>query len=103
MIAAEYVDAEFGTVDRRIFWDQDIYDLEQERIFARSWLFVAHESQLENAGSFLTTYMGEDSVIVARGDDGAINVFLNSCPHRGNKVCFADSGSQRAFTCNYHG
>jgi ethylbenzene dioxygenase alpha subunit len=103
MRAADLIDAEFGTVERRIFWDRDIYQLELERVFARSWLFVAHESQVENPGAFVTTYMGEDSVIVARGDDGAINVFLNSCPHRGNRVCFADSGQDRAFTCNYHG
>lgn len=103
MKASELVDAQFGTVDRRIFWDQAIYDRELERVFARSWLFVAHESQVEQPGSFVTTYMGEDSVIVARGDNDAINVFLNSCPHRGNRVCFADSGQGRQFTCNYHG
>jgi len=102
MRAADYIDADFGTVDRRIFWDQAIYELELERIFARSWLFVAHESQVETPGAFVTTYMGQDSVIVARGDTG-INVFLNSCPHRGNRVCFADSGQGRSFTCNYHG
>ncbi len=101
--ASSLVDSEFGTVDRRIFWDKDIYELEQERIFARSWLFVAHESQIAEPGAFVTTYMAEDSVIVARGDNDEINVFLNSCPHRGNRVCFADSGKGRQFTCNYHG
>jgi len=100
--AADWVDWEVGTVDRRIFWDQAIYERELERVFARSWLFVAHESQVQAPGSFVTTYMGEDSVIVARDDDG-IAVFLNSCPHRGNRVCFADSGQARQFTCNYHG
>ncbi|ARU15000.1 aromatic ring-hydroxylating oxygenase subunit alpha [Croceicoccus marinus] len=100
--ASSYVDPEFGSVDRRIFWSPEIYELELERIFARSWLFVAHESQLEKPGSFLTTYMGQDPVIVSRDAQG-INVFLNSCPHRGNRVCFADSGESRQFTCNYHG
>ena len=103
MRAADLVDSDFGTVDRRIFWDAAIYERELERVFARSWLFVAHESQLPSPGSFVTTYMGEDSVVVARADLGAINVFLNSCPHRGNRVCFADSGQGRQFTCNYHG
>jgi ethylbenzene dioxygenase alpha subunit len=103
MRAADLIDSEFGTVDRRVFWDRAIYDLELERIFARAWLFVAHESQIEVPGSFVTTYMGEDSVIVTRDDAGAVNVFLNSCPHRGNRVCFADSGNSRQFTCNYHG
>jgi len=103
MRGSELVDSERGAIDRRIFWDTSIYERELKQIFARCWLFVAHESQLETPGAFLTTYMGEDSVIVTRGDDLGINVFLNSCPHRGNRVCFADSGHGRSFTCNYHG
>ena len=97
------VDTAVGAVDRRIFWDDDIYQLELERIFARCWLFVAHESQIARIGDFVTTYMGEDPVIVARARDSSVNVFLNSCTHRGNRVCFAEAGSARAFTCNYHG
>jgi ethylbenzene dioxygenase alpha subunit len=103
MNAASFMDLDRGWVDRRIFWDRDIYDQELHRIFARCWLFVAHETQVEKPGAFVTTFMGEDGVIVARGADNTIRVFLNACPHRGNKVCFADAGTTRSFVCNYHG
>ncbi|MGK2941744.1 MAG: aromatic ring-hydroxylating dioxygenase subunit alpha [Immundisolibacter sp.] len=99
----EMVDLKNGWLDRRIFWDDAIYQLELERLFARSWLFVAHESQIARPGDFLTTYMGQDNVIVARHTDGSVRVFLNSCTHRGNRICFADRGQARRFTCNYHG
>lgn len=97
------VDLDRGLIDRRIFWDQALYDLELERIFARCWLFVCHESQVPAKGDFVATSMGEDPVIACRGDDGNISVLLNSCPHRGNRVCFADEGNTRQFVCNYHG
>ncbi|MEL7028921.1 MAG: Rieske 2Fe-2S domain-containing protein [Pseudomonadota bacterium] len=99
----EWVDHQNGVIDRRVFWDSQVYEQELERIFARSWLFVAHESQIKGPGDFLTTYMGEDAVIVARDKDGAVRVMLNSCPHRGNRVCFAGEGRTRSFICNYHG
>ncbi|MEC9341097.1 MAG: Rieske 2Fe-2S domain-containing protein, partial [Pseudomonadota bacterium] len=92
-----------GWLDRRIFWEESIHQLELERLFARAWLFVAHESQIPEPGDFLTTYMGQDNVIVARHSDGSVRVFTNSCTHRGNRICFADRGNALQFVCNYHG
>lgn len=90
-------------VNRRLWYDPDLYALEQERIFGRCWLFLGHESQVERPGDFFTTTIGEAPVIVTRGQGGALHVHLNTCRHRGLRVCRADSGNARSFACPYHG
>lgn len=94
---------EQGRMSRKVFYDQKLYELELERIFARCWLFVGHESQIPKAGDFVSAYMGQDNVLIVRQKDGGIKGFLNTCPHRGNKLSFADAGNTRQFICNYHG
>lgn len=97
------VDVRAGTVDPRIYVDDDIYRLELKNVFARSWLFLAHESQIPNPGDYVTTYMGEDTVLVVRQKDRSVSAFLNQCRHRGMRLCRADLGKSKAFTCSYHG
>ena len=101
--AVELVDLENATQSRSVFWEQEIYDQEIERIFDRSWLFLTHECFIPNPGDFVTGLMAENNVIVARQKDGTIRAMLNACTHRGNLVCPAESGNSKAFVCNYHG
>src|SRR5262245_46921735 len=97
------VDGEKGLVDRQIFSDQEIYDMELERIFARAWNFMCHETQIPNPGDFFLSYIGEDRVICVRDKQGGLNVLLNTCRHRGNAVCRAEEGHATSFMCTYHG
>ena len=97
------VDDGNGLVSRRIFIEPEIYQQELERIFARCWLYLCHETQIPRPGDFLTTYMGEDPVLVVRDNDGRVHAFLNVCRHRGNRLCRADAGNAASFTCAYHG
>lgn len=101
---ANLVRTDRSQVDRQLFWNEDIYKAELQQIFARAWLFLAHESQVPDPGDFIRTRMGEDDVIVVRQRDRSVNAFLNACPHRGNRVCMVDQGTKaRGFICNYHG
>jgi phenylpropionate dioxygenase-like ring-hydroxylating dioxygenase large terminal subunit len=97
------VDVETGLISRTIFSDEAIYAQELERIFARCWLFLGHDSMLPHVGDYFTSYMGEDPVIVCRDPKGRVRAFLNTCRHRGNKLCLFDRGNTTTFTCSYHG
>jgi phenylpropionate dioxygenase-like ring-hydroxylating dioxygenase large terminal subunit len=89
-------------VSGRAYADQAVFELEQTRIFQKTWIFVAHESELPEPGDFKTAYLGVQPVIVARADDGAIHVLANRCAHRGAAVCRERAGNTRSFVCPYH-
>ncbi|MGQ0696853.1 MAG: aromatic ring-hydroxylating oxygenase subunit alpha [Panacagrimonas sp.] len=103
METATLFDFRTGRQSRRMYSDEQVYQLELERIFGRCWLFLAHDSQIPRPGDYLRTFMGEDEVLVVRQKDQSVRAFLNTCTHRGNRLCRADRGNARAFTCNYHG
>ena len=102
-MGSSLVDTENGLLSRRIFIEPEIYEEEQQRIFARCWLYLCHDSQIPLPGDFLTTTMGEDPVLVVRDTGGRVGAFLNVCRHRGNRLCRADTGNAASFTCAYHG
>ena len=106
MVAApksKLVDLHNGTVSRDIFVSGSVYRQELDHIFPRSWLFVGHESQVPKPGDYFVSCMGEESVILCRDRSERLHVFLNSCMHRGMKVCRYDEGNTAVFTCPYHG
>lgn len=86
-----------------IFNDEQVFRAEIDRIFTRSWVFVAHESEIPNRGDFVLRRIGLETVIVNRDGDGRINVMSNHCRHRGSEVCQADRGNAAHFKCPYHG
>jgi phenylpropionate dioxygenase-like ring-hydroxylating dioxygenase large terminal subunit len=90
-------------VHRSVYTDPAIFELELQRIFGRAWLVIGHESQVPAVGDYFTTRMGRESVIVVRGEDGALRVLVNRCAHRGSTVCAEGRGSTHRFVCPYHG
>ena len=40
--------------NRRIFTDEEVFELEMKHIFEGNWVYLAHESQIPNPGDYLT-------------------------------------------------
>ncbi|MEU5848531.1 aromatic ring-hydroxylating oxygenase subunit alpha [Saccharopolyspora shandongensis] len=86
----------------RLYTDPDIFDQELTRIFERTWVWVAHESELPGPGTFKSTHVGKQPVIVTRDRKGELRTLLNRCRHRGASICEQPSGKANGFTCPYH-
>lgn len=91
------------TIDRALFSDSELFELEMKYIFEGTWIYLAHESQLPRPHDFFTTTIGRQPVILMRNQAGEIGGFINACPHRGAAVCLTKRGNQKILTCPYHG
>ena len=100
---SQFIDLDNREVSVAALHDQELYELELERIFAKAWLMIGHDTEIPNVGDYVVRLMGEDQVIVARAADGQVHVSLNVCPHRAMHVCLSDSGNARVHKCIYHG
>jgi PAH dioxygenase large subunit len=100
---AAVVRPEAGDISRRIFADAEVYELELDRIFRRAWLFIGHDTEVPQPGDYVTRRLAGEPIIVARGDDGVVRAFLNTCRHRGMRVCRTDMDNASFFRCPYHG
>lgn len=91
------------SVHRDVYIDPEIFHLEIQRIFARAWNYLCHESQLPNPGDYLTSEIAGNPVIVLRHEDNHVKVLHNRCAHRGAKLLGNNRGNAKVLTCSYHG
>ncbi len=90
-------------VHKDLYIDDEIFDLEMEHLFANTWVYVGHASQIPNVGDFYTTTVGNQPVIMVRHTDKTVKVLHNRCPHKGVKVAGETCGNTgKFFRCPYH-
>src|SRR5262249_8222456 len=68
------------------FIDPAVFELEQQRIFARCWQYAGLVGQIPAPGDYFTCRAGRIPVVVVRDEAGSINAFVNVCRHRGAEV-----------------
>lgn len=90
-------------VHTSLYTDPAIFETEMDKIFASTWVWVAHTSEVPEAGSYKNTYIGRQPVIVVRNRKQKVHVLLNRCRHRAATVCEGKKGKTNSFVCPYHG
>jgi benzoate/toluate 1,2-dioxygenase alpha subunit len=90
-------------VHRDVYIDPEVFQLEMERLWSRTWIYVGHTSQVPQAGDFITLDIAAKPVILVRHTDGKVRVLMNRCAHKGTKVVYDVAGNAgKTFRCPYH-
>jgi benzoate/toluate 1,2-dioxygenase alpha subunit len=90
-------------VHRDVYTDPEIFQLEMERLWSRTWIYVGHASQVANPGDYITVDVAAKPVIMVRHTDRTIRVLMNRCAHKGTKVVYDLAGNTgKTFRCPYH-
>lgn len=97
------VDEGVFRVDRSVYTEQDIFEMEVSKIFEKCWVFLCHESQVANHGDYFWTEIGRQPVFVHRQEDGSLKCFINACSHRAAILTPFRQGNAKTLTCRFHG
>ena len=94
---------EADRVHGSLYTDDAVFEAELERIWARTWVFVGHVSEVPNPNDYVLRTVGGQPLIMTRDRYGEIHLLLNRCTHRANQVCDFEHGNTTTFRCPYHG
>jgi Rieske 2Fe-2S family protein len=90
------------TLPREYFVAPQRFTAEMEKVFAREWICVGHQSQVAHPGDFLRREVAGESLIIIRDRQDEIRAHYNVCRHRGTRLLEEASGHCSAIQCPYH-
>ena len=98
------IEPDLGTerIPKERYTSPEFARCEWDRMWTRVWLLAGREADVAAPGDWFTFEIGPESIIVARGRDGALHAHYNVCLHRGNRLCEPGRGHTPTFTCRYH-
>ncbi|MDH6213183.1 aromatic ring-hydroxylating oxygenase subunit alpha [Streptomyces pseudovenezuelae] len=84
------------------FTSPELWEIERERVFGRSWILVAHADELAETGSYVALSVAGEPVVVVRDEGGTLRGLSPVCRHRLMPVVEEGAGRTDVFTCPYH-
>lgn len=94
---------EASTLPGHYYTAEEIFQAELQRIFYERWVCVGREEQIPSPGDYFLQVVGQESLIIVRGQDGQVRAFYNVCRHRGTRICTTSSGHfPQSIQCPYH-
>jgi phenylpropionate dioxygenase-like ring-hydroxylating dioxygenase large terminal subunit len=84
------------------YTDQEIFEMEWERIWKKYWLFAGTTAAIPKPGDYFTYQAHKDSIVIIRGNNGEVYAHFNTCRHRGSLICLEEKGNTPKLICPYH-
>jgi choline monooxygenase len=92
-----------STIPNTWYTSPEVYALERNAVFARTWQMVGRCEQVAKPGQFLTADIAGEPMLVVRNEEGKLGAFFNVCRHRAARVCTEECGTATKLRCHYHG
>ena len=93
---------EASALPNAAYTDEAFLALENERLFARTWMVAGFAHRIPDPGDALPVTVAGLPLVLVRNRDGAIRAFHNVCRHRGSRLVTAPCKGRPALTCPYH-
>ena len=91
-------------IDFTRYTSQEFFDQEMSLMWPKVWQWACREEHLQEVGDTYIYEFGNYSIIIVKSKNDLLQAFLNTCSHRGTKICPNEgSGSLKFFRCPFHG
>lgn len=90
------------TMAASFYTDPAVAERERHLIFADSWQWVGHASDVAGAGDYFTASIADERIFVIRDTDENLRAFFNVCLHRGHSLLKGSGRLNGLITCPYH-
>ena len=89
------------SLNAEAYTDQRWYNIDCASIIRRTWQWVCHNEKLRDAGSYVTTSIDNQPVLIVRDREGELRAFYNVCKHRAMQLLEGEGNSNKIM-CPYH-
>jgi choline monooxygenase len=90
------------TLPAEYYLSTEIFEIEKEQIFYKTWQYVAHESMLPGSGDYICLDICDESIFVIRSSDNKLRAFYNICRHRAHQLLQGYGNVRKLIVCPYH-
>ena len=90
-----------SSIDVSCYLEPRFEAIDRCAVFHRSWQYLCHAEKVRHGGQYVAANLFGKSIVVVRGNDGALRAFYNVCRHRAHEL-LSGEGQLQQIVCPYH-